>query len=108
MRNQARPYLLCYDIADPRRLTRVHRRVVESGIQLQYSVYYLFENHSRAMGILHDIERLIEPVEDDVRLYPLPGKIEALVLGRQSITEGVILPGIGLPGGFFGGLSRPK
>ncbi len=36
--NKTRLYLLAYDIADPRRLTQVHRTVRAVGAPLQYSV----------------------------------------------------------------------
>jgi CRISPR-associated protein Cas2 len=32
-------YLVCYDIADDRRLYRVHKTLVDFGRRLQYSVY---------------------------------------------------------------------
>ena len=34
------PYLVCYDIADEKRLTRIYRLMKGRGLHIQYSVFY--------------------------------------------------------------------
>ena len=37
--NQANLYLIAYDIADPKRLVKVHRTLKRQGLPVQYSVF---------------------------------------------------------------------
>ena len=77
-----RAYLICYDIADPRRLGRVHRATVREALPVQYSVY-LYEGSTRELRrFLAALEAIIEPLEDDVRAYPLPARQEVYRAGR--------------------------
>ncbi|AHE98430.1 CRISPR-associated endonuclease Cas2 [Thioalkalivibrio paradoxus] len=95
-----RGYLLCYDIADPVRLRRVHRVVKEHGLRIQYSVYLLEVNGSGLDRILSELSSHIHSVKDDVRVYPIPRRCRAQVLGRRIFDIGVTLAGTQLPGGF--------
>ena len=36
-------------------------------------------------------DRIIEPLADDVRIYPLPTRTDARLLGRQMFPEDVLL-----------------
>lgn len=38
------PYLVCYDITDPVRLSRVFRLMKKKGVHVQYSVFMVFMN----------------------------------------------------------------
>lgn len=64
-----RRYVLAYDIADERRLSRVHRRVKKDGMALQLSVFDLSLGESRLRRLLGDLRTLIDEREDDVRIY---------------------------------------
>ena len=86
-----RLYLVCYDIADPRRLQRVHRYLRGFGLPLQYSVFTLRLTQKRQQRLLHGLRQIIDEREDDVRIYPLPDKGERLSLGRQMLPEDVVL-----------------
>lgn len=91
-------YLLAYDIADPRRLVRVHRASAGWGIRIQYSVFLVPHSREGIESFLGELRGLIDEGEDDVRLYPLPASVEVTQYGRQGVTEG-----IELVGGWFGG-----
>lgn len=91
--NQRRPYLLAYDIADPKRLTRVHRTVRRSGMALQYSVFLVVGTTRALDELLAELDDLIEPARDDIRVYPLPLEFDAEQYGRQWLPGGVDLPG---------------
>lgn len=88
-------YLVCYDIADPKRLTRVHRFVSKHAAPLQYSVFMAEMNASALDLLLACVAGLIKQVEDDVRIYPLPDSIQFATLGRSSLPDGVIAVGRG-------------
>ncbi len=38
--NHAREFIISYDIADPKRLSRIHRMLKRLAMPLQYSVFY--------------------------------------------------------------------
>lgn len=80
-------YLICYDIADKRRLGLVHRRAVRHAMFVQYSVYYLSGHKLRLRAMLADIESVIHPQEDDVRAYTVAPLMEAQILGRSWLPE---------------------
>jgi len=94
-------YLVCYDIADNRRLQRICNFMKGMGFHLQYSVF-LCRLTWRELGALKvtivgalkvTIEELIEPSEDDVRIYPLPSRSLVFALGRgpEAVEEGASL-----------------
>jgi CRISPR-associated protein Cas2 len=86
-RNAQQNFLLAYDIADPERLVRVRRH----GIPLQYSVFLVPTNVPGLLGLLGDLQALIDERVDDVRVYPLPSTIEVVYYGRQALPDGVDL-----------------
>lgn len=86
-----RRYLLCYDIADPRRLARVHRRVKQDGLALQYSVFDLRLAEARLRRLVADLRQLIHEREDDVRIYGLRTDAPITWLGQKPLPEGVQL-----------------
>ena len=83
--------LICYDIADPKRLTRVHRFMMNLGVPLQYSVFTALLSLREQQRLMLDLAALIDPREDDIRLYPLPDRIIPITLGQQLFPEGVML-----------------
>lgn len=73
-------YLICYDIADERRLTRVYRYLKGRGVHVQYSVFLCSLTWPELESVKADLAALIEDSADDVRVYPVPSgeAIEAL------------------------------
>jgi len=104
--NRRTPWLLCYDIANPRRLQRVHRVACRHAVPLQYSVFHVTATRREAMAVLGEIEEYIDHRYDDVRLYPLSTTTHATVRGRSRLPQDVLLLGAedadylepGLPG----------
>lgn len=82
-------YLVCYDIADQRRLARVHRRVLKHAIFIQYSVYYLQGNKKALSALLDDLQDVIDERYDDVRAYSVRPLSEALQIGNSWLPEGI-------------------
>ncbi len=91
-------YLIAYDIADPRRLSRVHRTLKKQGLPVQYSVFTVVLKRKALLRLLERINLLIQPAEDDVRCYRLPENTDVNTLGRQFFPEDVML--------FTGGVNR--
>lgn len=89
--NQSRLCLVCYDIADPRRLVRVHRYLRETGLPVQYSVFTLMMTRKQQSALVQGLKNLIDSREDDVRIYPLPQNGERINLGQQLFPEDVLL-----------------
>lgn len=89
--NQARQYLISYDIADPRRLGRTHRLLKKAGLPVQYSVFTVVLNRAKLWQLLASIEGIIDEREDDLRCYALPGQIECRTLGRQYFPDDIML-----------------
>ena len=87
----ATAWLVCYDIADPRRLARVWRAVREFGLPLQYSVYWARLDGIGVSEALREIGQRIDVRCDDVRLYPLPENVQITGLGRDVVPIGVDL-----------------
>lgn len=86
-------YIIAYDIKCPKRLGRVHRYLKSCAIPIQYSVFiarlYL---HEKA-AIIEELQWIINEKQDDIRIYRLPQKIEAVFLGERHIPEGIMLSG---------------
>ncbi len=93
---ERRNWLVAYDIADPRRLVRVHRFLKRRAIPVQYSVFVLHADTITLKSVLDGIANLIAPAEDGVRAYHLPKRCEVAMLGAQSLPDGVTFSGDGL------------
>ncbi len=84
-------YLIAYDIANPKRLSRVHRTLKKQGLPVQYSVFTVVMKRKGVLNLLDCINTLIKPNEDDVRCYRLPETLDLKTLGRQLFPENVML-----------------
>ena len=95
-KNKTTPYLIAYDIGNPKRLLKVHYFLKKCAIPLQYSVFFATLTNKQRDQILEDLDCLIVDAEDDVRLYPLPDKPEWTNLG-VSIWPDSLFGQKGLP-----------
>lgn len=86
--NRPQLHVLAYDISmDPRRLVQVHRMVRRWGFPLQYSVFLIPATPSRMRALLAELAAIIDPRLDDIRIYPLPAKVDIVQLGRGSRVD---------------------
>ncbi len=90
-------WLLAYDIANPRRLGRVHRAVKKIAIPLQFSVWIVRESAAGIARIKLDLLTLIDARHDDIRIYRMPTKPEMVSFGAGLLPEDLMLLGV-LPG----------
>lgn len=84
-------YLIAYDIADPKRLSRTHRVLKKAGLPLQYSVFTTVMSRVRLNYLLEAIGGIIDEREDDIRCYALPATVECQTIGRQYFPDDVML-----------------
>jgi len=77
-------YVVCYDIADPKRLSKVIRFMKGKGIHLQYSVFLCTFTWQQLLMLKEKIRWLIDEDEDDVRIYPLPSGGKVIVMGQGA------------------------
>lgn len=75
----ARPgwYMFCYDIADPKRLGKVHRLMKKNGLAVQRSIFFIQGTELQMKALMGDLGKLIKPKYDDIRAYPVksPDKV---------------------------------
>jgi CRISPR-associated protein Cas2 len=68
-------YLVIYDLPDTRagnkRRTRLHKLLSGYGKWTQYSVFELYLTAVQFVKLQQQIEKLIKPVEDSLRIYVL-------------------------------------
>lgn len=83
-------YLICYDIRDEKRLTKVHKYLKGYCLKLQYSVFYGFLSWQELCEVKEKLTELINEREDDIRIYPLPSEPKIIIMGQgDRIPEGV-------------------
>lgn len=83
-------WIVCYDMADRKRLARIFKLLKSHGIPLQRSVFLI---HTSSVGMEKleiQINSLINPKEDDVRAYRLPQSGQKFVLGRPLILQDML------------------
>jgi CRISPR-associated protein Cas2 len=95
--NQIRSWLIAYDIANPRRLHRVHRLLREHAVPVQYSVFAARCSAAKLGAIRMAVADMIARREDDVRFYPIPEPASLFVYGRKALPEGLQLLAGGAP-----------
>jgi CRISPR-associated protein Cas2 len=92
-------WLIGYDISNPKRLSRIHRVMVNRATPIEYSVF-LFHGSERALQeCLDTVLGLMDGKTDDVRCYPLPERGVQERIGRATLPEGI--QWTGLPAGLM-------
>ncbi len=85
--NQTLPWLVTYDIADPRRLAQVFKRLKKEGIPVQYSVFAVDASATKMGTLMAALATLIDSQADDVRAYRLPEDGWRATLGEAILPE---------------------
>ena len=94
--SEERSWIIAYDIADPKRLGRIHRYLKSVALPAQYSVFIAVTSANEIRRIRDRLSALIDPGEDDVRIYLVPKRGTVTVLGRGVLPDGLSLPAIPL------------
>ena len=87
-------FVVAYDIAEPRRLQRVHRLLCKYAAPLEYSVFLLVGATSDKDRCLAEVAQVIKAGEDDVRCYALPCRGYQNRVGRAVLPIGVQWTGL--------------
>jgi CRISPR-associated protein Cas2 len=98
--NTIKSWLIAYDIADQRRLAHVHRYLKSMAIPVQYSVFVTRASSAQIGLIRSTLAELIDPKNDDVRIYQVPDSPELVVIGTKALPEGIQLLEGKQPGSF--------
>ena len=73
-------YMVCYDIAEPKRLAKVSKTLLNFGIRVQYSFFQCELSKSQYIMLIDRLRELIDEETDKLYFYPLCGKcIEKVV-----------------------------
>ncbi len=83
-------YLICYDIADPSRLVRIHKCCKNYGIPLQHSVFLAELSRNRIEALMAELRHRIGR-EDDIRIYPLENRADGLHIGKTRFPQDLML-----------------
>jgi CRISPR-associated protein Cas2 len=88
-------WLVTYDIADPKRLTRLFKFLKKQGVPLQYSVFLVEASAVKMSSLVLQMTAIVDSKADDVRAYRLPENLWQVTLGASILPEDI------LPGGGF-------
>jgi CRISPR-associated protein Cas2 len=89
--SQIRNWLIAYDVANPRRLQQVHRKLCHHAVPVQYSVFAARCSAAKLGEVRAQLAKLVDRREDDVRFYPIPEPAELSVYGRKALPMGLRL-----------------
>ena len=89
--NQKRNWLIGYDIADPRRLNKIHRRLSKEALPVQYSLFLYHGHINDTRKLLDELALIMNTKEDDLRAYPIPNNAEINHIGQSGMLDRIIL-----------------
>ncbi len=78
-------FLIAYDIAHPRRLRRVARRLERHAVRCQYSVFVFRGTEARLRELLDELAALIRPAEDVIQAWPVPPGVTPEEYARGAV-----------------------
>jgi CRISPR-associated protein Cas2 len=83
-------YVVCYDMADDSRREDVATLLSGYGPRVQLSVFECeLRSREELTGLLGKLRSIVDPVEDQVRVYPLDAAAvrSVIVVGARTIEE---------------------
>lgn len=83
-------YLIGYDISEPKRLQKIHKRMAKFSTPIQYSIFLYEGKITDLENYLKEILTIFNKKEDDLRVYPLPNNAKQWQLGKPVLPEGII------------------
>ncbi len=86
-------YMVCYDIADPKRLGKIHRLLKKKGLAVQKSVFFIQRPEKEMIRLLEELGRIIRKKEDDIRAYPVESPQAVWTTGGILEAFPLVMPG---------------
>ncbi|MBI4834056.1 MAG: CRISPR-associated endonuclease Cas2 [Planctomycetes bacterium] len=82
-------YIIAYDIADPKRLNRIHKTLKDYGNPLQFSIFECYLTRKDLIILQDKLERIINNAEDRIIVLALcpPCKDRITIIGKQEMQE---------------------
>jgi len=74
-------FIIAYDIADERRLAKVHYLLKSFSTGGQKSVYECFLTEAELERVIAGLQKLINPFEDRIHIFTLDGRSKTHTLG---------------------------
>ncbi len=87
-------YLVCYDVANPKRLYRIHKRVQAFAIGGQKSFYECWMTPAELASLRQNLQDEMDATEDRIHFFQLDPRMTPLFYGRalrQSTQPFLIL-----------------
>jgi len=74
-------FILCYDIADEKRLSKIGKRAEKRAFRIQKSIYIFYDTSKEELvKVIDDIMKIFNEKEDDLRIYTI--KKRGIALGN--------------------------
>jgi CRISPR-associated protein Cas2 len=86
---RARWFIICYDVCQAKRLTKLYRILFAAAQPMQYSVFLFFGDDAELLQLHRKMLRVIKANIDDLRIYPLNGQSNLYWAGRTLLPTGV-------------------
>jgi CRISPR-associated protein Cas2 len=86
-------WIVTYDIADPKRLTRLFKFLKKQGVPLQYSVFLVEASAVKMSSLVLQMKAMVDGQADDVRAYRLPENLWQVTLGASILPEDILPSG---------------
>ena len=82
-------FLVAYDIADTKRVAKIGRFLSKIGVRIEYSIFYVSASKEEMTEIAMKINDIIEPNEDDVRIYEIEDY--GIALGKADLLDEIFI-----------------
>jgi len=86
-------YLVAYDICDPQRLQRVHRRLKREAVAVQKSVFFYQGSERDLKALLDELAGEMKLKVDDLRAWPVDRIQSAWMYGKGVESTVLVMPG---------------
>lgn len=84
-------YLVAYDIANPRRLLRIHNLLKKEGLAVQRSLFFVHGTEPCLNRLLDRIATIMALREDDLRAYPVTHPRDVWTNGPNPLANFPVL-----------------
>lgn len=74
MNETIRPYLICYDISSPKRLSRAAKFLASVGTRVQKSVYEIMAGQLTIAFIANRLNDIVDAEKDALAIYPIDAR----------------------------------